>query len=65
MTFQNSYGAATSSVMSGSPMHRADRAKLAEEVADEFEETFEQRLEWWRAKAREAEATCGYDRGTD
>jgi hypothetical protein len=51
MTFENSYGASTSSVMSGSPMHRVDRAKLAEEVADAFEETFEQRLEWWRARA--------------
>jgi hypothetical protein len=53
MTFENSFGPPTSSVMNGSPMYRVDRANLAEEVADEFEETFEQRLEWWRAKAAE------------
>ena len=53
MTFENSFGAPTSSVVSGSAMHRVDRAKLPEEVADEFEDSFEQRLEWWRAKAAE------------
>jgi hypothetical protein len=51
MTFENSFAAPTTSVVAGSPMHRVDRAQLAEEVGDEFEETFEQRFEWWRERA--------------
>ena len=37
LTFDNSYGSPTSSVMDRSPMYRVNRAKLAAEIADEFE----------------------------
>ena len=50
MTFANSFGAPTSSVVAGSPMHRVDRAKLAEEVADELERSLPDRIRWWEAK---------------
>lgn len=54
MEFENTFGPPTSSLAAGSAMHRADRAELAAAVADEFEETLEERLEWWRCRAVEA-----------
>jgi len=57
MTFENSYGAPTSSLMdSFSHIYRVNRAHIAEEVADEFEESLLRRIKWWETRAREAEA---------
>ena len=56
MEFENQFGRPTSSLAAGSAMHRADRATLAEAVADELEETLDERLAWWKTKASEVEA---------
>ena len=51
MEFENSFGGPTSSLAEGSAMHRVDRTTLAEAVADELEQTLDERLEWWRGRA--------------